>query len=73
MRSVGCHEIADDPKLLSQTMNYMRIFGRNHTPGHIMFPWLPTLGLLRRYYAGDGIYAILDKIIRQRKKEAKRG
>jgi hypothetical protein len=72
MRTVGCNEIADDPKLLSRSMQYNRTIELGATPGRIMFPWFPTPALFRQFYAGAGLYSIFDKIIKQRKKEDRR-
>lgn len=72
MRTVGCNEIADDPKLLYRAMQYNRTIELSATPARIMFPWFPTLALFRQLYAGAGFYAIFDKIIKQRRKENRR-
>jgi hypothetical protein len=72
MRTVGCNEIADDPKLLYQAMQYNRTIELSATPSRIMFPWFPTPALFRQIYAGAGFYSIFDKTIKKRKQEDRR-
>ncbi|TLD37158.1 cytochrome P450 [Venturia nashicola] len=72
MRTVGCNEIADDPKLLSRAMQYNRTIELSSTPTRIIFPWIPTPAMFRQLYAGAGFYAMFDKVIKQRKKENRR-
>lgn len=72
MRTVGCNEIADDPKMLYQAMYYNRTIELSSTPARVMFPWFPTPALFKQLYAGAGFYTMFDKVIKQRKKENRR-
>ncbi|OHE92810.1 cytochrome P450 6A1 [Colletotrichum orchidophilum] len=70
MRMVGCDEIAEDKDLLRQVL---RIFegidaaSTASTATKVMFPWMPTVGHLRRVYSGAKMYMILEKVIKERK------
>jgi hypothetical protein len=72
MRTVGCNEVADDPELVKATMSYNRMMELAGTPMAVMFPWLPSRGVLRKYYAGARMYMIFDKVAKARLAEERR-
>ncbi|KAF6804614.1 cytochrome P450 6A1 [Colletotrichum sojae] len=69
MRMVGCDEIAEDPELLRRTLRIFEGIDSASTATKIMFPWMPTLGHLRRVYSGAEMYMILEKVIRERREK----
>jgi hypothetical protein len=72
MRTVGCNEVADDPELVKATMSYNRTMELAGTPMAIMFPWLPSPGVIRKFYAGARMYMIFDKVAKARIAEGRR-
>lgn len=72
MRTVGCKEISDDLALVKATMRYNRTMELAGTPMAIMFPWLPSPGVIRKYYAGARMYMIFDKVAKARLAEGRR-
>ena len=66
MRTVGCKEIADDPKLLRKVLHFYEMIEESATATGIIFPWLLTPAKLRRTYAGARLYMIFSGIARER-------
>jgi len=66
MRTVGCNEIAENPELVKTVMKLNQTMESAATPTTIMFPWLPSTGLLKMYYAGARMYMIFAKVIKDR-------
>ncbi|PHH68465.1 hypothetical protein CDD82_541 [Ophiocordyceps australis] len=64
-RNFGSHDIADDPKLLQESL---AAYGRLDSSSGIdvMFPRLPTPNRLRRMWAGAKLYWTFQKIITDR-------
>ncbi|PHH63183.1 hypothetical protein CDD81_6234 [Ophiocordyceps australis] len=64
-RNFGSHDIAQDPKLLQETL---AAYGRldNSSGIDVMFPKLPTPNRLRRMWAGAKLYWTFQKIISER-------
>ena len=71
MRTVGCNEVADDPELVKATMSYNRMMELAGTPMAVMFPWFPSRGVLRKYYAGARMYMIFNKVAKARLAEGR--
>ncbi|KXH31508.1 cytochrome P450 6A1 [Colletotrichum nymphaeae SA-01] len=67
MRMVGCDEIAEDEDLLQRVLRIFEGIDGASTATKVMFPWMPTVGHLRRVYSGAQMYMILEKIIKERK------
>ena len=72
MRTVGCNEIANDPRLLAKTLSFFETIQQSATPAGVIFPWLPTPAKLKRTYAGGALYIIFQGIVNERKKTGKR-
>jgi cytochrome P450 len=72
MRNVGCEEIARDKTLLDTTLDLFETIAHSTAPSLILFPWLPTWSLVKRYVAGVRLYMILNKIVMKRKKSGLR-
>lgn len=72
MRIVGAKEIADDPKLLKKTLDWFGMFESSTTPTSIIFPWLPTPAVCRRYYASVRLAMVFKNVISDRKKTGRR-
>ena len=68
MRTVGCKEIADDPKLLRQVLHFYEMIEESATATGIVFPWLLTPAKIRRTYAGARLYMIFNGIARERRR-----
>lgn len=68
IRMVGAEELADDPILLEAFLKYFMMIESTATATTIMFPSLPTPGMLKRTYAGARLYMIMEKIVKQREK-----
>jgi hypothetical protein len=73
MRTVGCHDIATDRKLLDQMLDYYHGFSDCTTLSVIVFPWLPSPSLIKRFYCGARLYLILKGIVSERQKLATQG
>lgn len=66
MRMVGCHEIVQDPALLKKTLHLFETVEKSSNAATIIFPWFPSLGVIRRTVAGGRLYMIFKKIIDDR-------
>jgi hypothetical protein len=71
MRTVGCKEIADDPKLLRKVLHFYEMIEESATATGIIFPWLLTPAKVRRTYAGARLYMIFNGIARERRRLGK--
>jgi sterol 14-demethylase len=70
-RSLGCNEIAENPKLLIHTMEIVRAI--DWTSGfQIMFTGLPTYPRIKKHIAGLRLYWILNHAINNRRKTGQR-
>ncbi|KAK1998303.1 cytochrome P450 6A1 [Colletotrichum falcatum] len=67
VRMVGCDEVAEDPALLRRVLTIFEGIDGAATATKIMFPWMPTVGHLRRVVSGAKMYRILEGLIRERK------
>jgi hypothetical protein len=72
MRAGGATEIADNRKLLDRTLSLYESIEESTTPYQIIFPWLPSPALFKRFIAGTRLYLILQKIVTERKKTGTR-
>lgn len=72
MRTVGCKDIAEDPKLLHKTLGLFETIEQSSTPAAIILPRFPTLALIKRTIAGGRLYMIFKKIVDDRRKTGKR-
>lgn len=66
IRMVGPDEIANDPKLLEETLRYFEMIDNSATASSIMFPKLPWPAILKRTYAGARLYFVMENIIKKR-------
>lgn len=71
-RTVGCNDIADDPKLLEKSL---AMFTNIDATGaiEVMFPWLPTLVKLRKLWGGARMHWMFQRIIKQRREKGQPG
>ena len=72
MRTVGCNEIANDPRLQAKTLGFFETIQRSATPAGVIFPWLPTPAKLKRTYAGAALYMMFQGIVNKREKTGRR-
>jgi len=66
MRTVACNEIAEDPALLSQCLQYFEYIDGASTPLSIMFSWMPLPSKAKRIYGGTKLYMIFKQIVDSR-------
>lgn len=66
IRMVGADEIADDPKVLEETLKLFEMIDSSATATAVMFPKLPSPAVLKRTYGGARLYMIVEKIIKKR-------
>lgn len=72
MRTVGCVEIARDRQLLDTTLEYYETVARSATASVILFPWFPSVNLIKRYICGAQLYFTFNRIVSRRKKSGER-
>lgn len=66
IRMVAADEVADDPKLLEETLRYFEMIDSSATATSVMFPKLPSPAVLKRTYAGARLYVMVENIIKKR-------
>lgn len=72
---MGCNEVANDPELIQETIRLNQMMESVGTPMAIMFslfPWFPSSGVIRQYYAGTKLYMIFDKAAKARRAEGRK-
>ncbi|EON68791.1 hypothetical protein W97_08049 [Coniosporium apollinis CBS 100218] len=72
MRTVGANEIADDPVLLNKTLSLFETIEHSSQPSTIIFPWLASPAMIRRYIAGGKLYMVFKSIVDDRKRTGRR-
>ncbi|KAI9653247.1 MAG: hypothetical protein M1821_007678, partial [Bathelium mastoideum] len=72
MRTVGCVEIARKRRLLDTTLGLYETIARSATMSVILFPWFPSINLVKRYVCGARLYFILSGIVNRRKRSGAR-
>ncbi|OTA01045.1 cytochrome P450 monooxygenase [Trichoderma parareesei] len=70
-RTVGCHEVADDPALQEKTMRYYEKLDKSSAI-QVMFPWLPTPTKLTKLWAGAKLHMLFGDIIRERRRTGRK-
>lgn len=73
MRMVGSDDIADNPELLEKTLQLYETIESSSTATAIMFPWFPSLAIIKRTIAGGRLYVIMKSIVDGRIKSGHRG
>ncbi|KAH8901220.1 cytochrome P450 6A1 [Thozetella sp. PMI_491] len=73
IRSVGCGDIADDLELMSKMMHWYHLVDSLTSPTAVMYPWIPTWGMMKRTVAGMNLFSIVKKIGDERLRTGKRG
>ncbi|KXJ96447.1 cytochrome P450 6A1 [Microdochium bolleyi] len=72
MRTVGAEDIAEDPKLLEETLEHFETFESLSSLTRIIFPWMPTYNYVRRMYKGARLAMVFKTIIAKRKETGKK-
>jgi len=72
MRQVGCVELANDMKKLKHTLSLFEAIEKSTNAVNIIFPWMPTIALMKRGAAGAKLYFSIKNIIADRKKTGRR-
>ncbi|KAK4082323.1 uncharacterized protein Triagg1_2135 [Trichoderma aggressivum f. europaeum] len=70
-RTVGCHDVAEDPALQEKTMRYYEKLDKTAAI-QVMFPWLPTPTKLNKIWAGAKLHMLFGDIIRERRKTGRK-
>ena len=73
VRMLACSEIADDPSMLKRTLDLWETIEHSSTTTAILFPWFPSLALIKRTIAGCQFYMMFKKIVHQRRNKGRRG
>jgi sterol 14-demethylase len=73
LHTVGANEVVRDSNLLDTTLRMFELIEQSSTPYQVIFPWLPTFSLFKRFYAGTRMYMIFEKIVAERKRTGRRG
>ena len=73
IRSVGCGDIADDLELMGRMMHWYHLVDSLTSPTAVMYPWIPTWGMMKRTLAGMRLFDIVKKIGDERLRTGKRG
>lgn len=71
-RTLGCHDIADDPKLLAKTLPFAQALSKSTTM-EVLFPWLPVPNRLRKLWASGRLAWILVGLAKKRRRSGKQG
>ena len=66
IRMVGADEIAEDPKMLEETLRYFEMIDSSATAASVMFPKFPSPAVLKRTYAGARLYMMVESLIKKR-------
>jgi len=66
IRLVGADEIANDPKVLEETLRLFELIDNSATATSVMFPKFPSPAVLKRTYAGTRLYFLIENIIKKR-------
>ncbi|RFU80822.1 cytochrome p450 6a1 [Trichoderma arundinaceum] len=70
-RTVGCHDVAEDPVLQEKTMRYYEKVDRSSAM-EVMFPSLPTPTKLSKLWAGAKLHMLFGDIIKERRRTGRR-
>jgi sterol 14-demethylase len=72
MRTLGSFEIAENPKLLDQTLSIFEQFEKFSGPSNVIFPWLPTIDYFAKLYLSFRLFWTFRNIVKQRERTGKR-
>ncbi|KAL7928714.1 cytochrome P450 [Trichoderma chlorosporum] len=70
-RTVGCHDVAEDPALQEKTMRYYEKLDKSSAI-QVMFPWLPTPTKLNKIWAGAKLHMMFGDMIRERRRTGRK-
>ncbi|KAK1228818.1 hypothetical protein PQX77_008137 [Marasmius sp. AFHP31] len=68
MRISTCREFCEDPRALKMLMHIFERLEEGSTPSSLILSWIPTFTRVRRTIAGAQLYAMIDKVVRARKR-----
>ncbi|CBY02103.1 similar to cytochrome P450 [Plenodomus lingam JN3] len=66
IRMVGADEIADETKVLEETLRLFETLDNSSTALSVIFPKLPSPGVVKRTYAAGRLYMLIEKILKKR-------
>jgi len=67
VRCLTCTEIADDPEIVARFSQHYDDVDRGTTPATVLFPWFPSLSMIKKARATKQLYDIIVKAIKVRK------
>lgn len=70
-RTVGCHDVAEDPLLRAKTMKYYNMLDASSALS-VMFPWLPTPTKIGKLWGGGKLHMLFLNLIKERRKTGRR-
>lgn len=71
-RTLGCNDIADDPKLLEDTLRLYTTLGSS-SGVDVMFTWLPTPSRIYSKYCGAKLHFAFQKVMQKRRDTGVKG
>jgi len=66
IRLLGPTEMAEDPKMLAESLRMFEMIDGSSTAASIMFPRFPSPAILKRTYGGANLYYMVESIIKKR-------
>ncbi|KAJ3540854.1 hypothetical protein NM688_g6168 [Phlebia brevispora] len=66
VRSLSCHEIADDAALVARLRKLYDRLDSSTTPASVLLPWFPSPSMLSKLYASKQVYDIVNGAINAR-------
>lgn len=72
MRTIACNEIANDRARVKETLRLYDMVEGASGAVSILFPWLPSPGLIKRTYAGARLHMMIKSIVDERKRTGHR-
>jgi hypothetical protein len=67
-RCLTCHEIADDPAIVARLRHQYEILDHGTTIASVLFPWLPSYAMIKKWIATLKIFNILLAAVNAREK-----
>ena len=71
-RTVACVDITRNRRLLDSTLSWYETIAQSATAAVILFPWFPSINLIKRYVCGARLFFTLRGIVNKRKKSGVR-
>ncbi|KAI0346145.1 cytochrome P450 [Trametopsis cervina] len=66
VRSLTCHELADDPAVVQRLMELYDRLDATTTPMSVLLPWFPSPSMVKKWYATKQVHGIVNAAITNR-------